>query len=341
MLFGTFLVNAQLAIRAEPNSTNILPGIINQKGLGIRQRIITMIRGSLGTVGDTIIINFYDKKGVETNSISFQKNQRNSYTEYSWSKDRKISYWKYDLKDKPGYTSSNKTVYDKRDSILWFQNFDVLNKDTIDKPLVNFYYNDAGQLIRKKQSRKGVVYMNEDFSYSGKDMIRVEVNITGSAAITRYDYTYNQEHLPISIQESFLRGDKQEIYKTTYYQYLKGKLISKKFPDSSNPKLTVEISYSYDNQGRISTAKAKCDTLYRNVEFLYADNKLSKVKIEGNTMSKFSEVFWIYSNSYFKKKPSFIFTKDLFYDEKGALIKVVDKIDDIQDNVTKYDLTYY
>ena len=229
----------------------------------------------------------------------------------------------------------------KGDNILWFENYEVVKGDTIDKPLVNFYYNDKGQLLSKKQSRKGIVFMNDTYNYYGSDMVRAEVKVAASEVASRYDYKYNPEHLPIKKQESFIRGDKEEVYRTTYYEYKNRKLIAKKFPDYSDPRLIVEINYAYDSLGRISTAKAKCDTLYRNVQFFYNNNKLVKVTAEGNTMTKFAEVLWIYTNNYIKSKASFVFTKELFYDNKGALIKVTDKLDGVQDNTVDYVLEYY
>lgn len=103
----------------------------------------------------------------------------------------------------------------------------------------------------------------------------------------------------------------------------------------------MQIDYSYDKAGRILTIKGKCDTLYRNAVFHYQGDKLVRVDVECNTMTKFSEVFWIYSRYHHSKAPKFLFTKELFYGGKGALVKTLDKIDGVQDNIVHYLYKYY
>ena len=335
------IAQVELAVKVEQNPSEFLPGIINRPDLRVKERIILTQRGAGINKPDTLSITKYDNKGMESNNIGFEKNRRESFTDYSWSADRKTRYWKNFTKTRPENFSANKTVYYKGEEILWFENYEVVKGDTIDRPLVNFYYNDNGQLTRKKQSRKAVVFMNDSYSYNGEDMVRAEIKMRESVATHRYDYSYDKDHLPVKKQESFMRGDKEEVFRTTYFTYLNHKLISKTFPDYADPKLEAEIDYTYDKSGRISTIRAKCDTLYRNVRFFYDGSQLIRAEGEGNTMIKFSEIFWIYTRGSFNQKPEFTFSKELFYDQKGALIKILDKINGQQDAVTEYVLKYY
>lgn len=332
---GAF-AHAVLDIMPEPQPYDVTAYTGNTSNKSVKQRTFIKERGGRK---DFFSTEFYDILG-RTTGISYTSGKKTPDVSYEYYPGQNMSIWRTEGKDKS--ITVHKTVYrgPGDEPPLFTESATTLKGDTLSINNARFEYNADGLLLKRQDFLKHKVYATKTYRYDQKDLVWAEVRSPYSPTYNAVKFSYDNNHHVIAATDYFFRPGKTDTVASFFYTYDKDKLIAERDIDPSDPKKYISISYTYDDNGRISSMVSKEDTLYRQTTFQYTGKLLTKVTVKANDPYKLGKGYYTTSPNALTKMPM---TNEFtyVYDDKGYLIKLTEVLNGVMLSALTYEMEYY
>lgn len=352
LLFVVAVVQAQVkpstTVDYEPYRN--IPGL-NSKVAGIKQKasIIELTRGN-GSPYDTLSVETYDTVGRSASYTSFK-----AYTKKR-EKTTIMTYLEKDNIHETLYREINCPLPNKRvlDSI-----FDKKGRDSIVRTVSTtpgdpnvyvyeyfFTYNNLGQLVNHKYVIGTRLINYSNYYYEAGRLIKEEFYFNPTVVKNAWyeiTYTYSGDSVLTKKEKCEVRNGVRTPIGYNEYSYDNKRLVNEKYWDLTAEvgKTPTTVKYDYNNNGSLAKMLIQKDTLYRTVEYLYKQNKITSVHVETNAKSGFYREYYVTANIGNEKKLPIIFDAEYIYDQRGSLIERRSRLNGEWENISDYVFQYY